>query len=95
MDIEDEKFYKRADEHIALSNQQLSDSTRGKVSASMMFSVARFNAWISAFDFKTQDGLQQNRDETIQYFVDQYKKMLEENFDDYIQNFDSYMGKGK
>ena len=44
----DEGFYDRADEHIHLSNDQMSKVSMGKVSASMMYSVARFSAYISA-----------------------------------------------
>ena len=46
----DDKCYERADAHITLSNDQLSDIGRGKVSASMMYAVARFNAWVVHFD---------------------------------------------
>ena len=31
------------------------------------------------------------KDETIKYFVEQYRLMLEENLDDYITNFSTYM----
>jgi len=31
------------------------------------------------------------RDEAIQYFVEQYRNMLEDNFDDYIEHFENYM----
>ena len=31
------------------------------------------------------------KDETLEYFVAEYRKMLMENLDDYIENFESYM----
>jgi hypothetical protein len=31
------------------------------------------------------------REETLEYFVEQYKSMLEENLDDYINNYAKYM----
>ena len=31
------------------------------------------------------------KEETIEYFVTEYRKMLDENMDDYINNFRSYM----
>ena len=88
----DDSFYNRADEHIHLSNDQLKmvDSP-GKVSASMMYSVARFNAWISACGFLSGEEMAQARQETITYFLEQYRLMLEENLDDYIEHFDKYM----
>jgi Protein of unknown function (DUF3144) len=87
----DEKFFERADEHINLSNQQLAKANAGKVSASMMYSLARFNAWISAMGHYSAKEMKDAKRETIQYFVAEYEKMLEENLDDYIKHFDDYM----
>jgi len=87
----DDNFFDRADEHINLSNKQLSNSTRGKVSASMMYSVARFNAWVSACSFKNSEEMKATKQEVLDYFVKEYKKMLDENLDDYIENFDKFM----
>ncbi|MFT6321670.1 MAG: hypothetical protein ACJAT4_002600 [Granulosicoccus sp.] len=87
----DDKFFKRADDHINLSNDQLSDATIGKVSASMMYSVARFNAWFSACEFSNAAEMKKGRQETIKYFVAEYEKMVTENLDDYIENFEKFM----
>lgn len=87
----DEKFFDRADAHIHLSNDQLADSTAGKVSASMMYGTARFNAWISASGFNSGEEMAAKRDETLEYFVTGYRQMLEANLDEYINNFDAYM----
>ena len=89
----DDKFYERADAHIDLSNDQLDDIGSGEVSASMMYAVARFNAWVTACGFHTSDEMVAAREETIQYFMAEYRKMLEENLDDYIANFDKYMAR--
>ena len=62
-----------------------------KVSASFMYSVARFNAWVSACGWHSGKEMSEAKTETIKYFVDEYRKMLEENMDDYISNFESYM----
>ncbi len=87
----DDKFFERADEHIHLSNRQLDNASRGKVSASMMYSVARFNSWVSACSWGSGEELSKAKDETIEYFVTEYKKMLTDNLDEYIRNFDKYM----
>ncbi|MGZ5243868.1 MAG: DUF3144 domain-containing protein [Bacteroidia bacterium] len=87
----DEEFYKRADEHIQLSNDQMSNASLGKVSASMMYSVARFNAYVSASGRNSKKEMENAKQETIDYFVKEYEKMLTENVDDYIENFDRYM----
>ncbi|USH01089.1 DUF3144 domain-containing protein [Grimontia kaedaensis] len=88
----DDEFYERADAHIHLSNDQISETaTFGKVSASNMYATARFNAWISACGWDNGEEMAASKQETLDYFVTEYRKMLEENLDDYIENFESYM----
>jgi hypothetical protein len=88
----DDAFYRRADAHINLSNEQLKEvDNRGKISASMMFSVARFNAWVTACGHESAQEMAGSRSETIAYFVEQYRLALEENLDDYIEHFANYM----
>lgn len=87
----DETFFARADAHIDLSNEQVRDKRPGKVSASMMYATARFNAWVSACGFRSGPEMAKARQETIEYFVQQYRLMLEENLDDYIKNFEPNM----
>jgi len=88
----DDKFYERADAHIHLSNGQINkDITSGKVSASFMYSVARFNSWVSACNFQNSEQMREAKDELIEYFTKEYRQMLEENLEDYTSNFDSYM----
>ncbi|GLX85326.1 hypothetical protein tloyanaT_15780 [Thalassotalea loyana] len=88
----DDQFFDRADAHINLSNEQISENIgTGKVSASMMYSTARFNAWLSASGWDSADELRTAKEETIEYFMNEYRKMLEENLNEYIENFDDYM----
>lgn len=92
----DDGFYARADAHIQLSNQQISEAAgRGKVSASMMFATARFNTWVSACEYRSGEHMAQSKEQLIEYFLKQYRYMLEENMDDYIQDFDKYMHGGE
>lgn len=91
-DNTDESFYDRADEHINLSNTQLNGlENLGKVNASMMFGTTRFNAWVSAHNFKSGEEMGQAREAMLKYFCDQYRMMLEDNLDDHIENFSRYM----
>ena len=90
--MDDNEFYKRADEHIKLSNNQISkDIPLGDIGASMMYSTARFNAWMNAYSCNNGVEMQVQKQETIEYFVEEFRKMLNKNLDDYIENFDSYM----
>jgi hypothetical protein len=87
----DEAFFDRADAHIALSNEQVGASDKGKVSASMLYATARFNTWVTASGYKKGEAMAADRAKIVEYFVAQYVKMLEDHLDDYIEHFDEYM----
>lgn len=89
----DDKFYDRADAIIQLANEQNHDIGRGKVSASLMYATARFNAWISACGFQSGIKMEAAKQKTIDYFTEQYRAMLKENLEDYIGKLDAYMKK--
>jgi len=92
----DEKFYERADAHIALANGHINAKIHpGWASNSLMFAATRFNAWVSAAGFANGEDLSKEREEILKFFTDQYKLMLEENLDNYIENYDMFMGVSK
>ena len=91
MPTPDQPFFDRADAHIRLSNEQTLEAKAGVVSASMLFASARFAAFITARGFDSSAAMQDKRDENIEYFVKEYRAMLVDNMDDYIENFEDYM----
>ena len=92
----DDQFFPRADAIINLSNQQISEKVNvGMVSASSMYAVSRFNAWLSSRNWNTSEEMAAGKQEAIDYFVKEYRGMLEENLDDYINNFDKYLEMSK
>jgi len=86
----DHDFYDRADEHLRVASDHLSEASQGKVSASLMYACARFNAWVSANHRQSPAELKSAYGETIEYFVAEYRKMLVQNLDDYVDNFKRY-----
>jgi predicted metal-dependent hydrolase len=92
----DEKFFERADAYINLANEHINTKVESRlVSASLMFASARFNAWISASGFENGEDLKARKKELLEYFTNQYTSMLEENLDNYADNYDLYMGISK
>jgi len=92
----DEKFYQRADAHIQLANKHLdAQKSSEMVNSSFLYAAARFNAWISAAGLSSAAEMALKREELVGYFTDQYRSMLEENLDDYIANYDRYLGMKK
>ena len=89
MTEKEKAFFKRADDHIFLANDQITvDITPGDVSSSFMYGTARFNAWIAACTFESAEDMASGKEEAIEYFVEKYKKMLEEHLDNHIEKFD-------
>jgi hypothetical protein len=92
----DDKFYERADAHIALANGHINANIHpGVASNSLMFAGSRFNAWVAAAGFTNGEDMKKEKAEILDFFSTQYKLMLEENLDNYIDNFDNFMGVSK
>lgn len=89
----DSAFWDRADGVIHLANEQCKSVQRSKVSASLLYAAARFNAFIVASKASSVEEMRQEKEEAVEYFVGQYRKMLVENIDDYIENFSEYVAR--
>ena len=86
----DETFWDRADGLINLANQFCDNVPRSKVSVSFLYAAARFNSFVVAASSNSVQELNNDKENAIEYFVGQYRKMLEENIDDHIDNFEKY-----
>lgn len=84
-----EIYIKRADAHILLANEQMNEEvTAGEVSSSFMYGLTRFNAWVAARSYKSAEDLEAEKEKAIDYFVTEYKKMLEQHINEHIKKFD-------
>jgi len=89
----DETFYERVDAHIALANNSINDKLHpGLVANSLMFSASRFNAWVTASGYQKASDLANEKEEILDFFTKQYRAMLSENIDSYVENFSTYIG---
>jgi len=88
---EDKEFFDRADAIINLANSQCDDFAIGRVSSSLLFAAARFNAFIVASSAKDLEELKNDKTEAIKYFKEQYEKVFVENIDEYIKNYDKHI----
>ena len=94
MSEKNNEFLQRADAHISLANEQMKEGlTQGDISASFMYGNARFNAWIAACSFETAKEMKSDKDEAIDYFVNEYKLALEEHINHHIENYDFKLNK--
>lgn len=85
------EFWKRADEYIAIANTQAQSDSVGNVGSSLLYAAARFNSFNVAFNVDGQEEMKKHKDEAIKFYMDQFEKMLIENLDDYIANYEKYI----
>jgi len=89
----DKAFYEKADAHIALANENINAQVHPEVASNaLMYAASRFNAWIAASKFKNAEDMKKEKQEILNFYTVQYRRMLEENFDNYADYFDQYMG---
>ena len=93
-------FFERADEFIKQANEfcrppkgQKSDPAelRGQVSAAMLFGTARFNTWVAANTFKDGNEMRESKQQVTSYVLQQFQMMLEDNYDEYCEQFENYL----
>ena len=83
-------FFERADEFIKGSQEQPAEK-RGQVSAAMLFGTARFNTWVAANNFKDGEEMRAAKDQVMSYILQQFQMMLEDNYDEYCEQFENYL----
>lgn len=88
----DQQFWDRVNAVINLSNSQCDTAEPNAVTASTMYASARFNAFIVASSTGSSENMTKEKEHALNYFTDQFRKMLDENLDDFILNFDKYLG---
>ena len=94
------KFFDRADTFIKQANEMCRPEVgqsvqpaqqRGEVSAAMLFATARFNVWVSANTFAHREDMSAAKAQVINYFMSQFQAMLEDQYDEYTEQFETYL----
>lgn len=86
------EFWTRSNALVNLANDQCNDASPNEVSASTMYAAARFNAFLVATSTGSAQNMEAERERALAYFTDQFRKMMEDNFSDFITNFEAYAG---
>ena len=71
-------FYQRADAIIELANSQLSPQSHSGAS-------------VASIGFVKGDDLLKEKEDIIEFYAKQYRQMLNDNLEDYANNFDDYV----
>ncbi|XXK22375.1 DUF3144 domain-containing protein [Arenicellales bacterium nBUS_48] len=92
-DLTDEELDKQlrviADGFIDLANDQAQRFHKENVSEGLMFASSRFSAFVVASHAADVLAYDEDRDRAIDYFVEQFRKMLIANLDDYRGSFEN------
>ena len=91
----DEGFWKRADAYIHLANSQADEATPNEVNGSQMYAAARYGAFVVTSEAPDLESLKAAKAQALEYFTAQFRKMLEDNLDDHIANYDQHFGRRK
>ncbi len=83
------EFRRVADTFIDKANEHLNTVPKENVGMSLLFAAARFNAFVVASHAKTVEKYEAERAQAIEFFQEQYLRMLEENLDDYRRVYEN------
>jgi len=86
----DKQFWELADSFIQLANTHLNEAKPSKVSASALFAVSRFNAFVITASAASKEQLIAEKEAAIAYFLEQYETMLRENLDEHLARYDQH-----
>lgn len=89
-DQQDKQFWELADSFIHLANEHVENVPRSRVSAALLYAAARFNSFVVTANSNSKAQLSEEKEAAILYFVEQYEKMLRENIEDQLANYEKY-----
>lgn len=87
----DAQFWNFADSFIHLANKHVAKAPSTRVSATLLYAAARFNAFVATANSSSKEEFAADKEEVVAYFREQYEKMLRENLADYEANYDKYI----
>jgi hypothetical protein len=84
-------YWHRVDAFINLSNELSAGAVPDEVGASLLYSAARFNAFLVAKMANNAENMAQEKQQALDYFTDHFRSMLAANLEDFTVNYDKYM----
>jgi len=77
------KFRKMADRFIDTANRQISDTQSSTVNSAFLYGASRFSAFVTVQKTGTLARFDEMHDEAVNYYTDEFKKMLTQNLAHY------------
>ncbi len=82
-------FRKLADRFIDTANRQTEDTEPSVINSSFLYAASRFCAFVVASKAGEQERYQKLKPEALEYYTQEFNKMLAENLDNYAGIFDT------
>lgn len=87
-----EAIYDLADSLLERVNQATDDQLDpGDAHQALMFAAARYGAFIVAASSESKEDFQQDKLDARNFYMDQFRQMLNQNMDDYLDNYSDYL----
>ena len=87
----EQQYWDLVESIIENVNAACEEHELGLVNGALMQAAARFNAFYLAASSESRKDLKEDREGSVRDFGAEYKKMLADNLDDYIENYKVYM----
>ncbi|MGD2032346.1 MAG: DUF3144 domain-containing protein [Gammaproteobacteria bacterium] len=89
------EFRRVADTFIDLANEHIEKAPKENVGMAMLYAASRFNAFVVAAHCKTLDKFEDDQTKAIEFFKEEYLRMLKENLNDYRRAFQEHDAAGQ
>ncbi len=86
----DARYRELVDSFIDQANEFSEHNSIENVGMAILFAASRFNAFIVSQHAETKDAYQSDLPKARKFYRGQYRKMLDENLDDYKRIYDKY-----
>lgn len=84
---DNKRYWENVDAFIHHANDLAGEQGMDSVSSGLMYAAARFCAFNAATKYSDVDHLQQDKEEAVKYFTSIFRKMFDENMEEYKNNF--------
>jgi hypothetical protein len=86
----DVAYRRMVDLFIDQANELAEDSSQENVGMALLFAASRFNAYVISQHAQTLEDYERDLPRAHEFFLAQYKQMLDENLEDYKQVYSKY-----
>lgn len=91
----DEEFLEATNKLIEIANEMADKYGEHKASVAFIYAAARYNGYIAANSVTSAAELEEKRPKAVEYFADRFRQLYDGNLQEYVANFDEYMGIAK